>query len=76
MKGSLTFEVDPLTQAIKCKADLTEMTQFDLLRIATALNEQSFKLLMSLIAKKVEEAQSQRTIREAADFKRKIDAQA
>ena len=73
MKGTLTFSVDPLTQNIQVEAHLTEMTEFDLLRISTALTEQAFKLQMSLIAKKVKEAESRQIIQEAVDFKRKMD---
>lgn len=73
MRGSLTFKVNPSTQAIACVADLYEMTEFDLIRIATALNEQSFKLLLSVLKKRVEQAQTKQVIQEAADFKRKVD---
>ena len=73
MKGSLTFSILP-DQQIQCKADLYEMTEFDLIRLSTALTEQAFKLQMSLIAKKVEQAKSKQIIQSAADeFKRKVD---
>lgn len=73
MKGSLTFKIDPVTQAIQVNADLYEMTEFDLIRIATALNEQSFKLMLSIIQKRVELAQSKKIIQDASDFKKRID---
>lgn len=73
MKGALHFEVDPLTQNIQVKADLTEMTDFDLLRIATALSEQSFKILILLIQKKVKEAEVKQIITEASELNRKMN---
>ena len=62
MRGSLTFSIVPGTQDIQCKADLYEMTDTDLIRIATALQEQSFKLQMSFLQKKVEEAKAKQAI--------------
>ena len=73
MRGSLTFKVDPTTQAILVKADMYEMTDFDLLRLATALQEQSFKLQCSLIAKTMKQLEDKKIITEATDFKQKVD---
>ena len=72
MRGSLTFRVLP-TQEIQVQADLYEMTEFDLLRVATALNEQSFKLMISVLKKRVELSESKRIIQDAAEFNRKVD---
>ena len=73
MRGSLTFKVHLTTQAIQCQADLYEMTDFDLLRLSTALNEQAFKLQMTLIQKSVEKLKAQQVIKEAASFKAEVD---
>ena len=67
------LKAELFSQIIQCKADLYEMTDFDLLRIATALNEQALKLQMTIIQKKVKEAESKRIIQAASDFKKKID---
>ena len=72
MRGNLTFSVLP-NQEIECKAELYEVSEFDLLRFATALTEQAFKLQMSLIAKKVEAAKAKQVIQSAEEFKRKVD---
>ena len=72
MRGKLTFSVLP-NQEIECKAELYEVSEFDLLRFATALTEQAFKLQMSLIAKKVEAAKAKQVIQSAEEFKRKVD---
>ena len=68
MRGSLTFSIQPGTQAIQCKADLYEMTDTDLIRIATALQEQSFKLQMTFLEKKVKELQSKQAIIAASNI--------
>ena len=72
MRGSFTFRVLP-DQQIQCQADLYEMTEFDLIRVATALTEQAFKLQMASIQKTVEKMKSRQIIQEAADFKNKVD---
>ena len=74
MRGSLTFTVLP-NQAIQCNANLYEMSEFDLFRVATALTEQAFKLQMAAIQKTVEKsAQLQRVSDAAAEaFKKKVD---
>ena len=69
VRGSLIFQVNIATQAIQVKADLYEMTEFDLLRMATALNEQSFKLLMSVLKKKAEEIEQKRIVSETIRLK-------
>mgnify|MGYP001577115966 CR=1 FL=1 len=73
MRGSLIFQIVPGTQVIQCKADLYEMTDFDLLRISAALQEQAFKLQMTIIKKKVEEAEAKKIIQVASNLKQKID---
>ena len=74
MRGSLTFKVTP-DQAIQCHADLYEMTEFDLFRVATALTEQAFKLQMTAIQKTVEKSKQQKAIQDAAAqaFKKQVD---
>ena len=74
MRGSLTFKVTP-NQAIQCVADLYEMTEFDLFRVATALTEQAFKLQMTAIQKTVEKSKQQKAIQDAAAqaFKKQVD---
>ena len=74
MRGSLTFRIT-LNQEIECQADLHELTDFDLIRLATALTEQAFKFQMSLIAKKVNEAKQKKIIQDASieSFKKKVD---
>ena len=74
MRGSLTFNVLP-NQAIQCNANLYEMSEFDLFRVATALTEQAFKLQMAAIQKTVEKSKNIQLIKdaEAEAFKRKVD---
>lgn len=74
MRGSLTFSVTS-DQQIQCNADLYELTEFDLVRIATALTEQAFKLQLSAIQKIVEKSKTQKVIQDATAqaFKRQID---
>lgn len=72
MRGSLTFLVAPDNQ-IQCKADLYEMTDFDLLRISTALQEQAFGLQLKLIKKSIAQTEAKKIISEAAEFKRRVD---
>jgi hypothetical protein len=74
MRGSLTFKILP-DQSIQCDADLYELTEFDLFRVATALTEQAFKLELSAIAKVVEKSKQVKLIQDASAevFKRKVD---
>lgn len=62
MRGSLTFKVDPTTNGILIKADLYEMTDLDILKVASALQEQAFKLQLTLIKKGMEKEEVSRII--------------
>jgi len=72
MRGSLTFHITP-DQQIQVKADLYELTDLDILRVSTALNEQAFQLQLTLIKKQVEKLEAKRIIHEAESFKSKVD---
>lgn len=61
MRGSLTFRVTP-EQEIRIDASLYELTDIDVLKIASALNEQALKLQFTLIKKQLERAEVSRII--------------
>lgn len=74
MRGQLTFRVTP-DQKIQIEADIVEATEFDLLRVATALTEQAFKLQMSLVKRAVDQAKAKQVIQDASAeaFKQRVD---
>ena len=61
------------TQGIQCRADLYEMTDLDLIRIATALQEQAFKLQMTFLKKKSDEIKEKQALLAAEKFKNRVD---
>ena len=65
MRGQLTFRITP-DQQIRIEADIVEMTEFDLLRVATALTEQAFKLQLSLVKRAVQQSEAKKVIEEAS----------
>lgn len=74
MRGQLTFRITP-DQQIRIEADIVEMTEFDLLRVATALTEKAFKLQLSLVKRAVDQAKAKQVIQEASAeaFKKQVD---
>ena len=74
MRGQLTFRITP-DQQIRIEADIVEMTEFDVLRVATALTEQAFKLQMSLVKRAVDQAKAKQVIQDASAeaFKKQVD---
>lgn len=61
MRGSLTFKVTP-DQQIRIDASLYELTDLDILKVSSALNEQALKLQLTLIKKQMERAEVSRII--------------
>lgn len=67
MRGSLTFSPDLNTGGILCKADLYEMSEQDMLKLAAAMTEQAAVLQMTLLKKLADKDQANRIIQVAAN---------
>lgn len=67
MRGSLTFSPDIATGGIQCRADLYEMSEQDMLKLAAAMTEQAAVLQMTLLKKLAEKDQASRIIQVAAN---------